>query len=87
MKRGRQVTAQVTGKYGNKGHHLIILAVYIFTGCAKDTMKRKTILWCFKFGAQENKRKKKKRLCNVLDVRWFFLTTGIAFNYLANNNF
>ena len=35
------MTARVTGKYGNKGHGLEIPVVYIFAGCAKDTMKLK----------------------------------------------
>ena len=43
MKRWGQVTAQVTGKYGNKGHGLEIPAVYIFAGYAKDTMKLKKL--------------------------------------------
>ena len=41
MKQGGQLTAQVTGKYGNKRHGLEIPVVYIFAGCAKDTMKLK----------------------------------------------
>ena len=43
MKQGGQVTAQDTGKYGNKGHGLEIPAVYIYAGCAKDTMKLKKL--------------------------------------------
>ena len=83
MKRGGQVTAQVTEKYGNKGHGLEIPAVYIFAGCAKDTMKLLTSQIFSQFcgvlslvhkimNKKTNKQKKEKEICNVLDVLYVF---------------